>query len=222
VAVRRSEDGLAHLLLGQPDLSEQYMRALALKGSLPSYSGGEFLPSIQTLDLAEPQYDYLRRFSRFQGGARTTPVAAQFNYVFLGRNAVQGTRDMLAHVYKVIFSNFSASAVGFLMWMAADTLLGVGSGQAVMMDDRLTTTRSGFTIGNLQTATNVSSGIFGLIEVQLPANTSFVLDIDYVLTNTYSAANFPNVLATQTDVVNVDTRVVFLWRERAALPSEVK
>jgi hypothetical protein len=225
MAIRRDGDrfGLADLLLGQPDLAEQYMRALALKGQLPSYSGGEFIPTVQSLDLAEPQYDYLRRFSRFQGGARLTALAANFNYVFLGRNAVSGVRDMLAHVSQIILTNFqAAAATGFLIYIGADTLLGVGSGQSIMMDDRLVTTRSGFTIGSLQSGTNVSSGLFGLLEVMVPAASSLVLDLDYILSNTYSAAAFPNVLISQTNAQNVDTRTTFIWRERVALTTEVR
>lgn len=216
----RDLPGLAHLLLGQPDLAELLMRGLALKGALPSFSGSEFQPVVTALDLTDPEYDYLRRLSRYQGGASVAAVAAQFTYVVLGR-ANFGARDMIAAVQQIVIANNNAAALGASIYVTDNNALGVGGGQNLQMDDRLST-RSAFTIGSGTLAANVSGGLFGVLNVTIPANSTLVLPVDYVLTNRNGATDIPFQLWVQSNAVNVQMAVTFVWKERAALPSETR
>lgn len=214
----KAPPGLAHLLLGQPDLAEQYMRALNLKGTLPSYSGPEFEPSITTLDLTDPEYDYLRRFNRYQGGASLAAVAAQFGYIALGRNGVQ--RDMLAVVETIIIANNNAAALGVAVFLSQNALFGVGSGLNLPMDDRASSV-SGYTIGTFNSASNLSGGLFGVMNLTIPATSSLILPVAYVLTNR-DVGGLPSMLYVQTNALNVQLAVTFTWKERALLASEVR
>lgn len=215
----RTPPGIGHLLLGQPELAELYMRALALKGELPSFSGSEFLPIIQLLDLTDIEYRFLRREQLYQGGALQGALAANFNYITLG---LIGTGRGVAVVDQIILVNTSAGAQRFTIYMHSNAVIGSAGGLVSSRDDRqnkgVQLSRAGmFGVGSSQDPGDLGGSIFGAIHILVPAGQSLVYPCNYVLTaNTDSSNGQPVRLSVQTTTANVSSGAFMTWRERAA------
>lgn len=221
----KPQPGLAHLLLGQPEISERLMRGLALKGALPQYLGQEFEPNVLVEDLTAAEYDYLRRFNRYQAGAQVPAVAAQFGQAVFGRLA-PGSRSALAVVDRIMISNLSAAAcaywVGFLQNGAG---LGPGAGNELPTDDRVNQlltvvgTRTLFTSGFGSNAADFHTA--GHMPIQLGVNQTIWLDPRYILTGVADAgAVNPRILFIGCATANSSFGFGFFWKERALLTSE--
>lgn len=214
--------GLGHLLLGQPDLAEQFMRALALKGQLPSYLGAEFEPSITVLDLGRIEYAYLRREQVFQGGALQGALAANFNYITLGLIA---TGRGVCVVDQIVLLNTSAAAQRFAIYLNQNATIGSAGTLVSARDDRVskgTPARSGiFGVGATQDPADVAAGLFGVVNVLVPAGQTAIFPCGYVLTGNNDPSNGqPIRLTVQTTTVNLSSAAYFNWRERAGVASE--
>lgn len=223
--MRRETEGLAHLLLGQPDVSERLMRALALKGALPQFLSREYDGSVTVEDLTAPEYDYLRRFQRFQAGGVVTAVAAQFGQAVLGRNGA-GNRGALAVVDKVVIVNLDAAVRSFYVGMLQNGAgIGPGAGNELMADDRVNQnatavgTRSLFTCGFGSNAADFHTA--GHIPISIQAGATVILDVRYILTGVADAgAVNPRLLFVGHSSVNVAFGFGFFWKERAMLATE--
>jgi hypothetical protein len=194
------------------------MRSLALKGALPQFLNGEYQAGINLLDLTDPEYQYLRRFQRFQGGAAVGAVAAQYSYVAIGRNG--SSRDMIAVVEKIVIANIGAANQQFYIYLTGNPLFGPGSGLNLPTDDR-SPSNSGFTIGTFNSATDISSALFGVCRVCLNVYQTITLDTPYILTNALTGGNL-SLLYVQTQALNSPLAVTFYWRERAVVAGEVR
>jgi hypothetical protein len=221
---RDSGGGLAHLLLGQPDIAEQYMRALALKGQLPSYTGGEFEPSITVLDLTQPEFLWLRRIVRVQQSVSLTATAAQFSQIALA--PIAGAARVMAVVEKLIITNTTAGALHYFVDFLPNSLVAAAPNvPKSAMDDRAIPF-------NAPLQTQVSLGIVnataaaaiigsGGILVATAANTTVVLDLNAIFTaRLVNTTPSPSLLMVQGTALNLPLQVSFIWRERTLLATE--
>lgn len=219
--------GLAHLLLGQPDLAEALMRSLGLKGALPQYIESEFNASISALDLADPEYLWLRRTQRYQQTLQVGPVAAQFSQIVFA--PVAGAPRTLAVLEKVIITNSQAAAAQNFIWdFYVDAVTGFAPAAIPKsgFDDRGWPFNTGQPVPafGLINATGAAAKVViggGSGWISLPASTSFVLDVAGVFT-ARSITNTPAPLffAVAAQAVNLPLTATFIWRERAMLASE--
>jgi hypothetical protein len=215
--------GLAHLLLGQPDLAEQLMRALALKGALPQYLEGEIGTSITALDLTTTEFQFLRRIVRLSQGFNAPAVAAQFSQCAFA--PVANAPRTMCVVERVIIANFSATNLQY--FVDSNFVNGAFPAPGVPksgLDDRSLPFNTGqpvpaFGVLGL-TAAGAILGL-GAIRIAVPAGNTFSLDLDWVFTNrTVNNTPAPSVLAVQVSAVNAPLDVTFVWRERPLLSSE--
>jgi hypothetical protein len=221
---RRDTGGLAHLLLGQPDLAEQYMRALALKGELPSYTGGEFDPSITVADLTDPEYLWLRRVARLSQGVTIAAVAAQFSQA--GFTAIAGANRVLAVIESLIITNSTAGGLTFMVdsqpvatlaAAAANTPKSALDDRAIPFNALQPTPNFGWVTA---TAAAEITGL-GRIIVAIPSNTTIILPLNWVFTaRTVLNTPAPSSLLVQCGTVNNAFHAAVVWRERALLASE--
>jgi len=224
---RRDGSGLGHLLLGQPDLAEQYMRALSLKGELPSYTGSEIEPSVTLLDLTNPEYLWLRRTTRYQQTKQIGPVGAQFSQIIFA--PVANAARVIAVLEKVIFSNSQAATVQNIMWDSiTDAITGFAPAAIPKsaLDDRAVPfgqLQAGSSFGLIaQTAGAAKIPVTGgAAWLSLPASSSFVLDINAVYTaRSVISTPAPLYFIAEAQAVNVALTATFIWRERGMLASE--
>lgn len=219
-----SPGGLAHLLLGQPELAEQYMRALALKGELPSYSGSEFQPSINITDLRDPEYLWLRRTVRYEQGLILPVVAGQFSQCAF--SPVANASRVLAVVEQLILTNSSGAGFTFLVDCLPTTLIAApASLPRSTMDDRAIPANSLQATPNfgLTNATAVAALLTGSgpLVIGVPATSTIVLPLNWVFTarqvlNTPA----PSFLQVQCGTVATACHVAVVWRERSMLAAE--
>lgn len=223
-------EGEGYLLLGQPELAEALMRALELKGDLPEFLLPRFSPVVQVLDLAQPEFHYLRRTNWWQGGVRTAAVAAQFSYAFLGRNAVGAVRrNAIAVCEHIVLTNPNAAAGGYLIYLLANGAApGSGSNSGIPMDDRIASAgvlnaAANYTIGSATSATDFAPGgsVAGPMRVQLTPATTLIVPGPWILTGQVDSAGVnPVQLVVQTNSLNVELNAAFVWRERQLSPTE--
>lgn len=219
--------GLAHLLLGQPEIAEGLMRALGLKGATPSYLEPEFGASINLMDLRDPEFVYLRRGTLYSAGATFVALAANFNYLCLANRIL--SRVALAVVEGVLLSNLSAATLGFWFGINANVTLSGGT-LAHSRDDRQnggivgSSARAGiYSCGSFQNAADVmgTAGNFAL--AQIPAGNSLYIPLPgHVLTGNIDSGNGQQAMFTvQTAAVNVASSATIFWREKNVLASEL-
>lgn len=216
-------DDLAHLLLGQPDLAEQLMRSLALKGALPSYCGAEFEPSITVEDFTRPEFLFMRRMVRISQGRRLPAVAAQFSQAILYPQS--GAPRTLCVCESVVIGNPNATAINIGVQVGSPNIavtkaVGVGS---YPHDERAWSFNAAYVPSfALVNATNVASLIdTAALPFNLPGNTSLVIPMSAVLTAkdiTSTPSNLGVMLACS--AVNTAIDIGFTWRERTILGSE--
>lgn len=221
--------GLAHLLLGQPDISERLMRALALKGALPQFLGQEFDASVTVEDLTAPEFGYLRRFLPWQAGQAKGAVVGEFSMLTLGPRTNQ-LRNALAVCDYITISNQNAAAQSFRYGLVPESAIGssapVSNGEP--MDDRVTANQP---LNSVQPIYGVGVGSNAVDPLtQGPPNAGFVrLGVDqtvlipgpWIITcaaNSTAAAR--QVLAIWTQSVNLSVAGNFKWRERGLLATE--
>jgi hypothetical protein len=202
------------------------MRVLALKGQVPSHSASEFSPSINLLDMGQPEYGWLRRQQMYYFGRNQAALAANFNYWALSPNFVG--RAGIAVVERVIFANTSGVATGCFVMLMAQLTVGGGT-LAMARDDRqnnglnTSANRTGlFTGAFAQSATNLQASIPSqVVSLQTAIADTVQLDIPFVLTgNTDAGIGNVNSLVVQQQTVNQNGACTIVWRERAMLVSE--
>lgn len=222
---------LGYMLLGNPDLSEQMMRALDLKGDLPQHLVPAIAPTAQATDFTDPEFQYLRRMNRWQGAIRQPALAANFNYAVLGRNAVPpNNRASIAIVERIIIVNNAAGPNPYWIYLNQNAAgpVGVGSNSGIPMDDRnanngTLATAGQFTLGTVQSVTDFhpTGLVAGAMPLELPANNSIQLEGPWILTgNADNAFTAPAQLVVQNGNVNQNLSVTFIWRERNLFSSE--
>jgi hypothetical protein len=218
---------LGFLLLGQPDLAEALMRALALKGELPSYSGNTFDPSVQVDDLTQYEYQYLRRMVRVMAGAGVSAVAAQVP--FIGLVPTAGVNRALAVIERVIISNPHTAAVTATFGMT-EPAIGISAPAAgtphLPIDDRASRSDAfqyspQFAISSGTNVGSVFPGGFGVAQVSLAPNASIVVEVGAVMTGRKNPATgaFSGFYVGH-GTVNAPLLADFVWRERQILASE--
>ena len=216
---------LAHLLLGQPDLAEQYMRALGLKGGLPSYSGAEFEPSITVLDLTAEEFLNLRRIQRFYRGIRLAAVAGQLSQCAY-RPYDNAPRSIIT-TERLWISNPTAAPydvqIGF--GNPGTTVPNPGATPIASLDDRSwpfgAACASQLYPVNVTSATPIAAATADLT-VRVPANTGIQIPFVCVMTARVLTAT-PNVgmLFVECLTANAAMDVGLEWRERTAIAPEL-
>lgn len=214
-----NRDGIGHLLLGQPEISEQLMRALDIKGDSPRLLDAAYSAQVIAEDLTRPEFDYLRRLNRFAGARRVGPVVGQFPQVVLGHTPAFAGRSLIV-MDMLTIENSNAAALQIVFGLASVGAIapdpafpGAGS------DDRLTVAQS---IGCVGAGANAVSPLATIsASITLPASTSLFLPITYVLTNNRPAGLPQRALYVVGNATNTGLGAAFWWRERVLLGSEL-
>lgn len=215
--------GLAHLLLGQPELAETLMRGLALKGTLPQYLSPELEPSVTIADLTQPEYLYLRRILRLSQNIFLPAVAAQFSQAAFAPTA--GAARSLAVVEQLILTNFTAGAVAFQVDFQPNIVVGAAAGVPKSgLDDRsipfnqLQPTPSFGWVGATAAASIVGTGA---LTIAVPANTTVFFPVNAVFTaRAVLSTPAPSLLLVALSAVNTACNIGAIWRERPLLATE--
>lgn len=223
---RPTDLGLAHLLLGQPNLSESLMRALALKGALPEYLAREFQASVNLLDLTTREFQYLRRVNSWLAGINQVAVVGEFGIAVLGPRATQG-REAIAVVDSVMIENTSGGSASFRYGLIRNNNVGSAAptSNGIPLDDR---------IGPLS-GTPFPNPIFGVGggsqvadpaitfagHVSLPVSSSIELNVSAVLTGLMTTTGLRTYFGVWATSPNIAFACNFRWRERELLPSEI-
>lgn len=209
------------MLLGIPDYGEQLMRALGLKGDIPSYIAPELIATLQVDDLSRGEYAWLRRTARFQVGGTVVAVAGQFGiWTFFGQN--NANRNLMGIVDSLSIGNPGAAAI--TVSFAGVTFTGVGGvtpnrfGQN--LDDRqFLNVQSAFAGGVGANAVNPTPAQACLYVV--PAGGSLdIPQLPVILTNVPFTTFNPSLLVV-CSAVNTAFTVAMSWRERQVLDSEL-
>lgn len=220
--------GIGHLLVGQPDVAERMMRALALKGTLPQYIDGDYDPVVVVDDLTAREYDYLRRYIPWHAAfGQAAGGAGVFSLVGIGPKSTQG-RSAIACVDRIIISNLNGAAVtyrwGIIPTSAAGSLL-AASGVAPVDDRVLNNVPAGqnglFAGGggtNAVDPISLSPANAGVVVV--PANTAWSIDGPWILSGAVNTAGNQHYLAVWTSAANLSVNAHFYWRERAMMATE--
>jgi hypothetical protein len=222
---RSSTRDLGALLIGQPELSEQVMRALDLKGDLPQMLDVGYQPVIIAEDLTAPEFRWLRRNARLSQGITIAAVAAQFSQGAFAPLA--SARNTLAVVEKLILANLAAASASFLIDSQPNITVGAAPGiPRTALDDRSIPT------GQLQPAPSfglvsatAAAGLTaaGAIIVAVPAGSTLVLDLNWVFTaRQVLTTPAPSLLLVQSGNVNTQIQFSVVWRERTLLSSETQ
>ena len=201
---------IPYMLVGQPELSEQTMRALELKADLPQYVEAKYQLGVTVQDWTLPEYWWLRRGRTYRSGGVTGPVAAQLSYQTL--NLVSGPLPgtQMAIVDSVLISNTTAAAGQYQAYLATPAVLG-GLINAQQADDRQVGPPAFEVRGNSAVAAPVS--LASQVNVFIPAGSTFKLDGPWILTGNA-------MLVVLCLTVNTSVAVTIQWKERAMLTSE--
>jgi hypothetical protein len=205
-----------YLVLGQPELAEQAMRSMELKGDLPQLIDPRFSLGITVADWTLPEYWWARRGRLHSISNSIALVAAQFSQAVLGVPAANPT---IAVIEKLMISNPGAAALGFVFGLAdvapAIGFAGLANGQR---DTRGYDSSSGLLqqSGNNVATLNTSNAAHSVF---IQAGDTMVLDIPFVLTNKLNAAGRVPYFFLQSTLAQPLMYSVS-WRERALLDSE--
>jgi hypothetical protein len=213
----------------QPALSEQAQRVLDLKGQLPlSQLDPRLALGIQVEDWGDFEFKYLRRTLSFQQIAGAPAVAAQFPQVAL-LQPVGGVRGVLAHIKRLTFLNRNAAtqtiAFGVNFTGPGGT---AGTVAAFSQDDRPKGSPTDMPVsayriaqGSAVAALLTTAGQ-GLRFVTLPAGSTLVVPVDFVLTNRLNGAGTvaSNFFLEGLTVLQF-LEVTIEWEERQLLTSEL-
>lgn len=211
-------DELGYMFNGQPELSEQALRTLELKGDLPLRLLDPRLSlGIQVDDWTRDEYAWARRSRLFHWGSSQAAVAAQYSRLGLG---ITITAQVLALVESIHVYNNNATAQNFRVGLQSASFV---TGSLGAPRDTRYMGAAGATAAML---TGVSAGAVQLLTtgfslVALNANAGVDLPMRFVLTNRQDVTTGQMwQLVVETDQVNVNLSVRFAWRERALLDSE--
>jgi hypothetical protein len=214
---------LGHLLVGQPDLAEGIMRALAIKGAPPYELEPQYGLSVNVMDLTAPEFLWARRVMRLSQGIVLNAVAAQFSQAAF--TPIAGAARTMCVVEKLFLTNTNAAASTFLIDSQPSTAVTAAPGVPKSgLDDRalpfnqLQPTPS-FGLVSLTAAAALTGT--GAMVFALPSQGTLVLDLNWVFTarvpNTLPA---PSSLLIQNGTVNTSMHAAVVWRERTLLASE--
>lgn len=209
------------MLIGAPAFAEQIMRALAIKGDLPSYLNSEFAARFIAEDFTKGEYQWVRRSVLFELGTSQAAVAAQFGIVnFTTRLASQG-RAVMAIVDQVAIGNTTAGTqqisygVNFLGSSIADPTV-----DAFVRDDRALQARSAYSLSSGTAAPSPLAGTSHKLAT-IPAGGTYVDPGPWILTNNDNTI-FRSGLIFVTTVVNQAINVSIQWREREVIQEELR
>lgn len=217
--------GLAHLLIGQPDLPEALMRSLGLKGTLPQFIEPELNVGITALDLSDAEFAWLRRNVRLQWGIQLAAVAAQFSQAVLA--PIAGAARTMCVVEKLIICNTTGVNQNYFVDLLPSALaFAAATLPRSAMDDRaipfnsLQPTPTFGWVGATAAAALVTGAAFAHA-ISVPASSIAVLDFGWVLTaRTVLNTPAPAYLIVANQAVNLPLTVSAVWRERTLLASE--
>lgn len=181
-----------YLLLGQPTLAEQTMRALELKGDLPQLVDPRFQLGVTTDDWTSEEYLWLRRT---QPIVYNFAVAANVGFPSTGQLSQPAFRPLL-RIQRIIVLNANAALQQLQIYFAAAAGGGVafGVGGGAPRDDRAianaaaiaSATGSGqFTVGTGNTAVIPTVPAVGAVNVQIPASSTAVFELPWVCTGKF-------------------------------------
>lgn len=214
------------LLLGQPSISEQLIRALNTRGDSPQETEEKFNLSLLCANLTDPEYKWGGREGYYITGIVQGAVAAQFSACILGPRT-GAARSALAVVEKILICNLTGAAGNFRYGLLpASKTSAVPNLVGSPGDDREVVGRSVassvFATGSGASATDPryfsQSGI-----IRIPADQSIIIPGPWILTGASmndGAVDTPVYFGVFSDAVNITVEATFWWRERALMNSE--
>lgn len=207
---------MGYMFNGQPELSEQALRALGLKGDLPLRLLDPRLSlGIQADDWTKPEYAWARRMRLFHWGSSQAAVAAQYSRIGIG---IVVTAQVLAVVQSIHIYNFNPTPQNYRVGLQSASF--VTGSLGAPRDSRYATQAAAMLTAASAGATQFfATNPFTL--VALNANSGVDLPMEFVLTNRQDPATGQSwQLVVETDQLNVGVAARFSWRERALLDSE--
>lgn len=219
--------GLAHLLIGQPNLAEALTRALALKGSPPQYVQDTVGVSIEGLSLRDVEFLWLQRTMRLSFGIGLPAVAAQFAQCALTPTAGALDQSILCLCEKIIFANTTAGALNYCFDL--QPVAGLANAATVpksALDDRAIPFNAlqptpAYGVTDATGAVSITQA--GRQLVAVPAGSSIVLDVNMILSarRILPGVTFdPASIVVSNTTLNSPLNVGFIWRERKLMQSE--
>jgi hypothetical protein len=220
--------GIGHLLVGQPDVAERMMRALALKGTLPQYIDGDYDPVVLVEDLTGREYDYLRRFIPWSAAfGQAAGGAGVWSLVGIGPKSSQG-RSAIAVVDRVWILNQTAGALSYRLGLMPTSAVGsllAATGVAPIDDRVLNNVPAGqnglFAGGSGTNAVDPITLIPGSTMVfTVPAGSTLEVVGPWILSGAVNTAGSQHYLAITPVLANTQVNATFYWRERAMMSTE--
>lgn len=208
------------LLLNAPEYAEQLMRAFGLKGDLPREIVPQYQLGFQMVNLDGDEFAWLKRAVTWETGGTQAAVVGQVPIAaFLTRAAAQ-SRSVMAVLDRVLVGNLNAAVLTLDFGLTVNgTNIADPTRTAYPRDDRNmgggATSAYGLAFGT-NAANPLTSG-HSLIDI--PANTSVVLEGPWILTNLTTAA-FRAAFVISGSIANQAMRVSAYWRERELHDSE--
>lgn len=220
-----ARDEVGFMFVGQPELSEQALRALELKGDLPlRVCETQLGLGIQVDDWSKPEYWWARR------GLLTAyrlAVAANAGFPSVAQLIVPGSfaagvpaarpPRALVTVERLILTNNTAAVIQPNIYLATTTTPTFTLG-AAMRDDRMRANLAaplgcGMLIaGVINTATAPTGPAAGGLLINVPANSTVIVEVNFVVTGLGAfTIVYPNNTAMECAVIT---------RERPLLSSE--
>lgn len=226
-----SSPGVGHLLVGQPEVGERLQRALALKGALPQFTQDDYALDVVAEDFTQDEYQWLARRTSWTRGSRAAAPGAGLVNVWSLSNPNTASSRVLAVVDQIWIANDTAAnqswAVGLSVQNAPGALVPIDMGpNDVRQSDSPITVQSAF---NVNQGTNATAYFplqnVGAFQVFLPPNSQLLIPCRYILGDSRGrlVGGTQSLFVSQgnLNVGGALCGVMFRWRERAQLASEL-
>lgn len=212
------------IAIQQPTWAEGLMRALGLKGNLPSFLRPKVSAEVTLDDLSRAQYLWLRRTQivhyRLAGVANVGfPTTVQLGVVGSLSAATLGQGRAMIAIRQLVVSNRNAAAQTLTIGLTPNFAAGIAfNNSASQRDDRQREVVASFTgssFGLYGTVNGVAAPVIsakGSLTFGIAANAVVCLPVDYVLTGLS--------LFTIVSGTNENVDVVAVCEERPLLPEE--
>lgn len=205
-------------ILGQPDLAEQLFRILGLRGDLPRDFLAMLSGGIQLDDFTRPEYAYTRRMMHYQQGQFSGAAVGNFSSVAM---AVPNQRAIV-HLDYLLLGNTNAAGANYrysIVFGAAPAYAIASPG--TVRDDRVNTGNTPQSIARVGAGNQAGRIVGGGAFVRCPADVTLIIPVNVTLTGNSDPAGNAARFVVEGDIVNTALITGLIWRERAALASEL-
>lgn len=214
-------NGEGTFLLGYAEYAEAVMRTLGLKGDLPADIEQRFGLGFQINDLADPEFQYLRRGVLWESGGTQNAVVGELGVLVLAGRQGATTRSTLAIIEKCLISNVGAAAtfsVG-VDWGSLATIATINRTSYPRDDRAALVATSAFATGTDSDPAQLLGSSHYV--VTLAANQTIEIAGPWIISNKPNAAGLPSFWAVNCALANNAFRAGVMWRERELHDTEL-